>query len=676
MNNNHHFSKEKDDIRITKRIANIIRNIEIDLLFINLFSLALIITIVFDPISVLRPILGFLFVTFFPGYVFTKICFSEKEISIVERIALSFGMSMIIIPILGFILVYAFSEIDLYRSLFLIYLFILIFSIIGQYKPKFSLRGKTKFYFDIKVLNIVLTFILITIFGLYVRIYPTLKYSLLCGGWLPGNHLYPIYFTLQTGKLLEKGMIDTPTVFSNTIYNFIHNKAFIFFHVFIFLIMGYTNLGNFLLLNKFFPWYGILLFPLSALLIANIIAKNLRKKLTIEQAIFIYLISTFASYKLIVDSRFMNNNLIIGYILILFAIYWLLCNKNLRTQLVGILFGIFIYLYYYTAGFVFLIVLLTIYTIQEIKKQYTIPKSYIILYCIFFIIYYLYLASSVFRSFVMVFTKAISIPGEMPARTLWGRDIIKIDPAYISAYINFFLIIILTILFIYLWLRKEIIRNLSTNFTSYMILSLVLVFIVFYIYRGLNGATRISSYATIPFLLILCILLMEKPNLKRILYFASLLVISTSIIAYVPGTTTHTNYLTFTESASIGWYLMHNVTGKFVFTDARVGTAPIMLNCFIFTGIYGNTKIYPFENKALYSIYYGSSAIDSFKALEEYKASYILLSKEMQNYGILALADAYKPISRENLIKYESSSYFGKIYDNGGAYYYMLNYVE
>ena len=44
----------------------------------------------------------------------------------------------------------------------------------------------------------------------------------------------------------------------------------------------------------------------------------------------------------------------------------------------------------------------------------------------------------------------------------------------------------------------------------------------------------------------------------------------------------------------------------------------------------------------------------------------------MIDYAILPFKDAYKPMSKTTLFAYTTSEKFGKIYDNGGAWYYIL----
>ena len=58
------------------------------------------------PIVYARYFLGSIFVLFLPGYTFIKALFPTKELDNIERVALSMGMSLALVPITGLILNY------------------------------------------------------------------------------------------------------------------------------------------------------------------------------------------------------------------------------------------------------------------------------------------------------------------------------------------------------------------------------------------------------------------------------------------------------------------------------------------------------------------------------------------------------------------------------------------
>jgi len=52
-----------------------------------------------EGLSIIRAILGFIFVFFLPGFAWTLVFFRGKQINVIERIALSFGLSIAVVTI-------------------------------------------------------------------------------------------------------------------------------------------------------------------------------------------------------------------------------------------------------------------------------------------------------------------------------------------------------------------------------------------------------------------------------------------------------------------------------------------------------------------------------------------------------------------------------------------------
>jgi uncharacterized membrane protein len=73
-----------------------------DLLVAAALALILVGLVLFWPDSLVRQILGLVFVLFLPGYVATAALFPENDqIDGIERVALSFGLSIAIVPLIG-----------------------------------------------------------------------------------------------------------------------------------------------------------------------------------------------------------------------------------------------------------------------------------------------------------------------------------------------------------------------------------------------------------------------------------------------------------------------------------------------------------------------------------------------------------------------------------------------
>lgn len=76
------------------------------LLIVIVASFILISSIILD-IEIIRIIFGIPFVLFFPGYALTSLLFPEKEAqNNIEKIALSFVLSIVVVSLFGFILNY------------------------------------------------------------------------------------------------------------------------------------------------------------------------------------------------------------------------------------------------------------------------------------------------------------------------------------------------------------------------------------------------------------------------------------------------------------------------------------------------------------------------------------------------------------------------------------------
>lgn len=52
-----------------------------------------------DRVPIIRAILGFILVFFLPGFAWTLVFFKGKQISVLERIALSFGLSIALVTL-------------------------------------------------------------------------------------------------------------------------------------------------------------------------------------------------------------------------------------------------------------------------------------------------------------------------------------------------------------------------------------------------------------------------------------------------------------------------------------------------------------------------------------------------------------------------------------------------
>ncbi|MFC1866167.1 DUF1616 domain-containing protein [Chloroflexota bacterium] len=99
--------------------------------------ISLILIIILIPSFVLRIIIGLPFLLFFPGYSLILALFPKKDqIGGIERFALSFGLSIAVVPLIGLILNYTPLGITLESTLYSITGFIFITSIVAIFRLK------------------------------------------------------------------------------------------------------------------------------------------------------------------------------------------------------------------------------------------------------------------------------------------------------------------------------------------------------------------------------------------------------------------------------------------------------------------------------------------------------------------------------------------------------------
>ncbi len=121
-----------------------------DLLVVISLTLILIPIIVFMPDSILRPILGLPFLLFFPGYALISTLFPEEQgLDRIERLALSFSLSIALTPLVGLLLNYVWN---ITLTSILTSLSILILALCGlSYLRRLSIPLEERFDVDIKI---------------------------------------------------------------------------------------------------------------------------------------------------------------------------------------------------------------------------------------------------------------------------------------------------------------------------------------------------------------------------------------------------------------------------------------------------------------------------------------------------------------------------------------------
>jgi uncharacterized membrane protein len=146
------------------------------------------------PISliegIVRVIVSIPFLLFVPGYVLISALFPSKEIDFIERIALSLGASIVIVPLIGITLNYILG-IKLVPILISLLIFVISMGVIAIYRCEIELKFEKK-----GILVITLPIIIIILITAYVIMVP-----------LPGERMTEFYL-LNSPKKVTVGIIN------------------------------------------------------------------------------------------------------------------------------------------------------------------------------------------------------------------------------------------------------------------------------------------------------------------------------------------------------------------------------------------------------------------------------------------------------------------------------------
>jgi len=119
-------------------MKNIFKKYPVDIILCAIFSLILLLVIIIDPNGLLRIVLGLPFILFIPGYILVFALFparkTDRGIDVIERVALSIGISLVIVALIGVGLNYTPFGIQLSSGFLSIFIFILSAGTIAFYR--------------------------------------------------------------------------------------------------------------------------------------------------------------------------------------------------------------------------------------------------------------------------------------------------------------------------------------------------------------------------------------------------------------------------------------------------------------------------------------------------------------------------------------------------------------
>lgn len=679
----------------TERVYNLISQSQNHDLIMCIGILLLFITSVILSINIIRVILSPVII-FIIGYLIICYLFPLKNnLNGIARLILSFNVGILVLSIIG-ILCAITVGLKLNNLLIAITIYITILTTAIWYYRKHS--QNTNLYtlnlknvierVNIKIINIILTFILLSLIGIIIRVLPFMEYSIYIGTWYPGNNLYPIIYTIQTGTFLKWWDLPTPTFYSRMIFNNTHLLGFISFYASLFILAGITEVNQMLLFNKYLLWVGAVYIPLIAILWLNKAEEQYGVRLSVWHYILAYLLASFVSFKFIFITRVSIVFNIFAWMFMSLSIYLLTLKPTLSSRFLSIIFAFSISLFHNTAATVYLIMLMTVIALQSITRKKLVPMSYVLAYLVIYLVYKMNVASVLFYEHTRLLSILFRFEEVVVAKYTYTLSTLTLW--HILLYVNTLLLLSSILIFIYIkfikFRKKEC--DILSDIVLFMFIGLTPVAIAFLGWRGLKGMLgRTINYIDTIYIAIFSILLVwaiQKRNkkLRYITYILSTLIIVTSILSHICNDVYHPHFITYTEYEGLAWYIDNGPSDKIVFTDFRLGTVPVLFNYFNFGGFIGHSikdlqeipKVYYERNpEKAYEI------ISKFKTISitgqnyEHSVLYLLLSEEMIKKGVITTRDQLKGLTPEALSGYNSAEKFNKIYDNGKTWYYFLS---
>jgi uncharacterized membrane protein len=195
-----------------------------DLVLANVLGVLLVIAIaVFPEESLVRPVIGLIFMLFFPGYTLTSALFpKKKDLDGIERVTLSVGLSIAVVCLVALILNYTPFGITLYPILVSMFFFTFLMSLTtanrrksisanDRFAPSFSIPQLRKLSKVDKILLVAVIAVVVISGGLIATFVNTQKqqftdfYVLGPGGKAEG---YPTNLTLGDSGTVILGVVN------------------------------------------------------------------------------------------------------------------------------------------------------------------------------------------------------------------------------------------------------------------------------------------------------------------------------------------------------------------------------------------------------------------------------------------------------------------------------------
>lgn len=374
-----------------------------------------------------------------------------------------------------------------------------------------------------------------------------------------------------------------------------------------------------------------------------------------------------------------------GWIFFLYPIYLLFVRKEdeFRTRAVSLLFLCLLPMVYFTAASFFLLWLSIITVKRYVTEKSTNGLARILV--VVFIVYLSYnLVMSTGRGMSLMHVSANLLDFVRGGFSGFSSSSLSLPQEYLvntsllnkARYAVNAILVVLPVLLLLVY-RKRV-RNFSMRFDEVVvagILTLPVFLLILYFWIGSLSIGRIPEYGSLMSLLaVLLLVTVNHGKVKILIAIIASLAIIASCVTYISDENTPYRLLTEQEDSAGSWILEVIPEDNVVFTDHRLAGALVGEGFLTTTGLVEKISVH-YTTERIEVVYYDYDGRAAFDIISiEYNSSYVFFSLGMANESPAIFLYNY-PIHHapENFMeKYENSSFFNKVFDNGEGITFAL----
>ena len=549
-----------------------------------------------------------------------------------------------------------------------------------------------------KRLNLILSVVMLGVWGWVVRLYPWALYSPVRGRYAPGVD-FATWYTMQNGHL--------PTILPSTTYtsNLVNGTTYlgefgrVLLNAPLLLMVGKNSLMDSLTFYAQLPWQGLVLLPAALILGCHAMIKSEAQAVAPRARELSYILTSalaFLGFPSLIQST-ANSGFTdyYGWVFVGLVFYALIrraSTPDSRTKFSAllVLFMAQILIYHHTSALFLLLLILGIYLVQTrtlLRRATAEPKilktNLVVIYAVLLTGYVTYLSFS-FRGYLFSLTSAIGnladgilgVASPSPLAVISTTNNFTLERALVrSADVGLIIVV-----FAYAgitFLRQRLTGVPGLAFAGYGLGTVIAA--AFVIGWGGFGAFFVRISALSAFLTILgvtYILRIARRSARRSLVALCIAVILVSPLAYASSQAAQQAALRWSEASALEWTNAYVVKNATIMSDSRVATPLIY---------YGFTSLLGFEDEtgdrdsqerlvqAYFDLYRPISTdqvargICAVEAVSGTKVRYLIYSTYFQDPGtsVIGFLNSYPPGNSETTKILDNATWLQRVFDSG-----------